>query len=218
MDERTARILSGLPGKDCGQCGLRTCAALAELAATDPEALHRCVYLTQQGRGVGAPVHVELAADAITWRDVLDREYDFILEQYPEDPGPRETILPFNPCHLERLQLKPGDVVYGRPSSVGCPVTHVGRVMEPPDAMNATVVWCVVGPLAARAGGIELGQYTPLAYEGIVRHTREPLQIGRRYFFLPRYCMLQSRHSAVVAALAQRPEGMRVRVEGIWIE
>ncbi len=43
------------------------------------------------------------------------------------------------------------------------------------------------------------------------------LQIGRRYHFLPRLCMIQSRHSAVIAALAERPGGTRVRLEGILI-
>jgi uncharacterized Fe-S cluster-containing protein len=43
------------------------------------------------------------------------------------------------------------------------------------------------------------------------------MQIRRRYYFLPQTCMLQSRHSGVIAALARRPDGMRVRLEGIWI-
>ncbi len=216
-DERIRHLLALLPGKDCGQCGLPTCAALAEVAATDPEALRRCVHLLRPEVIPIHPVRDELDPRSITWLDVLGREYDFILEQYAEDPGPRETILPFNPCRIERLNLKAGDIVFGRPSAVGCPVTHVGRLMEPPHGTDGTLVWCVVGPMAARSGAVDIGQYNPIAYEGIVRHTRESLQIGRRYFFLPRYCMLQSRHSAVIAALARRPEGMRVQVEGIWV-
>jgi uncharacterized protein len=212
MDDSVARLLAMLPGKDCGQCGLPTCAALAELAAREPGALRRCVHLAE---APAAPPPA--AAGEISWHDALGRDYDFVLEQYPDDPGPRETIVPFNSCRLERLRLRAGDVVFGRPAAVGCPVTHVGLVMEPPSPVDGTIVWCIVGPLAARGRGLEIGQYTPLAYEGIVRHSREPLQIGRRYFFLPRMCMLQSRHSGVVAALARRPEGMRVRVEGIWI-
>jgi uncharacterized Fe-S cluster-containing protein len=89
--------------------------------------------------------------------------------------------------------------------------------MEEPDRLNGVIVWCVVGPLAARQAGIEIGLYNPVAYEGIVRHTRVPLEIGRRYFFLPRACMLQSRHSGVASAIGKRPEGLRTRLEGIWI-
>jgi uncharacterized protein len=213
MEERVARILASLPGKDCGQCGVRSCAALAEAIARDPRALRRCIHLL-------APVHAAPEAPATqqpSWRDMLGREYDFVLGQYPEDPGPRETIVPFNSCRLERLQLKQGDIVFGRPAAVGCPVTHVGMVMTPPSEIDGTVVWCVVGPMAARAGGIEIGLYNPLAYEGLVRHARGQLYIGRRYYFLPQTCMLQSRHSGVIAALARRTDGLRVRLEGIWI-
>ena len=108
-------------------------------------------------------------------------------------------------------------MLFGRPASVGCPVTHVGVVVEEPDYFNGVVTWCVVGPLQARECGIEIGQYNPVAYEGMVRHTRAPLEIGRRYFFLPRYCMLQSRHSGVINLIARRAHGARVRIEGITI-
>jgi uncharacterized Fe-S cluster-containing protein len=41
--------------------------------------------------------------------------------------------------------------------------------------------------------------------------------IGRRYYFLPETCMLQSRHSGVATAVARRGKAVRVRLEGIWI-
>lgn len=214
MTASVREILEKLPGKDCGQCGFKTCAALAEFSAVHPDALKRCIYLEQP-----AAVAAVFAApiENITWKDMLDREYDFVLEQFPEDPGPRETIVPLNPLNVERLAVKKGDVLYGRPVMTGCPVTHVGVVVEEPDYLNGTIVWCVVGPMAARERGREIGYYHTIAYEGIVRHTRKELQIGQRYFFFPRMCMLQSRHSGLVNALAKRESGMRVRVEGIWI-
>jgi hypothetical protein len=43
-----------------------------------------------------------------------------------------------------------------------------------------------------------------------------PIEIGRRNFFLPRACVLQSRHSGIVNAVAKRNEGSRLRLEGIW--
>ena len=207
-------ILEKLPGKDCGQCGFKTCAALAEFATVHPDALKRCIYLEQPAAAVAA---FAAQIENITWKDMLGREYDFVLEQFPEDPGPRETIVPLNPTNVERLAVKKGDVLYGRPVMTGCPVTHVGVVVEEPDYFNGTIVWCVIGPMAARERGREIGYYHILAYEGIVRHARQELQIGRRYFFFPRMCMLQSRHSGLVNALAKRESGMRVRVEGIWI-
>lgn len=216
MSNDVADPLTRLPGKNCGQCGFPTCAGLAAFARTHPEAITRCIYLdTAAG---AAPVEHPAADDATAgWTDMLGREYDFVLAKFAEDPGPREVILPFNPANVERLGIRRGDVLIGRPAWVGCPVTHVGVVVEEPDYFNGVITWCVVGPLAARAGGIDIGLYNPIAYEGIVQRTRAELQIGRRYYFLPYACMLQSRHSGVANALAHRPEGLRVRLEGIWI-
>jgi uncharacterized Fe-S cluster-containing protein len=217
MEQGTQAILSWLPGKDCGQCGFKTCAALAAFVRNHPEALSRCVYLESGTARVAPPPAPDLRDEDITWKDILDREYDFILEPFPEDPGPREIILPFNPTNAERLGIKKGNIIFGRPAGVGCPVTHVGQVMEAPDPLNGTITWCVVGPMKAREQGIEIGQYNPVAYEGLVHHTRKELHIGARYYFLPRYCMLQSRHSGVISAAAKRGDLLRVRLEGIWI-
>ncbi|MDH4286377.1 MAG: hypothetical protein OEV26_03035 [Gallionella sp.] len=211
MAETARAILPRLPGKDCGQCGFKTCAGLAEFATDHPDALKRCIYLGQPAASFPA------ASGDIPWKDMLGREYDFVLEPFPEDPGPREIIVPLNPLNVERLAVKKGDVLYGRPVMTGCPVTHVGVVVEEPDYLNGVITWCIVGPMAAREQGREIGHYQIVAYEGIVRHTRQKLQIGQRYFFFPRMCMLQSRHSGLVNALAKRGNGLRVRVEGIWI-
>jgi uncharacterized Fe-S cluster-containing protein len=214
MGETADAILARLPGKDCGQCGYPTCAAFAAHVAREPGALQRCVHL---GTGSPAPEAAAEAHAPVTWHDMLGRAYDFVLEQFPEDPGPREVILPFNPGNVERLGIRRGDMLRGRPAGVGCPVTHVGRVVEEPDTFNGLVTWCVVGPLGARETAIDIGIYTPVAYEGLVRHARAEIALGRRYFFLPRTCMLQSRHAGVVAAVARRGDALRVRLEGIWI-
>ena len=157
----------------------------------------------------------------ITWKDNLGRDYDFILDRMPQDQGPRETIILFNPTNVEKLQLKKGDVIYGRPAwiSCGCPVTHVGVIVEDPDYFNGVVVWNVVGPLQARLNGINIGYYNTTAYEGIVKHVKPgvELKIGMRYFFQPRYCMLQWRHWAIVNQMAKTRDGLRVRLEGLLI-
>lgn len=214
MEENISEILERLPGKDCGQCGFKTCAGLAEFAVTHPDAIKRCIYL---GQPVAMAPSFTTADEDITWKDMLGREYDFVLEPFPEDPGPRETIVPLNPLNVERLTLKKGDVLYGRPVMTGCPITHVGVIVEEPDYLNGTIVWCIVGLMAARERGQEIGYYHIISYEGVVRHARKELQIGQRYFFFPRMCMMQSRHSGLVNALGKRKDGMRVRVEGIWI-
>jgi uncharacterized Fe-S cluster-containing protein len=156
--------------------------------------------------------------ETITWKDQLGRDYDFILDKFPDDPGPREMVLLANPINIERLHITKGDVLYGRPAlGTGCPVTHCGVVMEEPDYLNGAVVWCTVGPIEARKQGIYIGYYHIIAYEGIVMDKKIEIQFGRRYYFLPRYCMLQSRHSGLINTMMKTDEGLRVRLEGIWL-
>jgi uncharacterized Fe-S cluster-containing protein len=97
---RIAPLDLELPGKNCGQCGFRTCAGLAEFMTDHPEAVKRCVFRA------AALTHGESASklreEDITWKDLLDRSYDFVLEPLRGDPGPRETILPFNPLLRKR--------------------------------------------------------------------------------------------------------------------
>jgi uncharacterized protein len=211
-------MLNKLPGKDCGNCGSKTCAEFAELVGADEKALSRCVLLRHEQVKGGSP-EAEFRDADITWKDQLDRDFDFILDKFPGETGPRETILLFNPANVEKLGLKKGDIIYGRPGwiSCGCPVTHVGEIVEDPDYFNGTVVWCIVGPMLARERGINIGYYNTTAYEGLVHHARAELQIGRRYYFQPRYCMLQWRHCGLVNSLGKTKDGLRVRIEGLWI-
>ena len=39
------------------------------------------------------------------WHDNLGREFDFYLEHFPEDPGPREIILPHNPMLTREMEF-----------------------------------------------------------------------------------------------------------------
>jgi uncharacterized Fe-S cluster-containing protein len=215
MNARLDEITASLPGRDCGECGFPTCAGLAEMVARSPLARRRCVHL-------GVPISLmrpgEAQAPPEQWLDLLGREYQMVLEPFAHDPGPREQVLPFNPLLAERLALKAGDIVFGRPAGVGCPVLHVGRLMAPPDARSGELTWCVVGPAVSRgAESIEIGDYHIVAYEGLVRLTRVTPQVGGRFFFKPAYCMLQARHSGVLSFAAQTAAGWRVRFEGIAI-
>ncbi len=153
------------------------------------------------------------------WLDHLGREFDFYLEHFPEEPGPREIILPHNPQLTKEMNIQVGDILIGRPlgMSCGCPITHCGVTMEV-DHRTGVIVWCVTGPLGPRAKGYkDLGYYIAEGYEGLVKETRCELRIGMRYFFQPRMCMLQWRHSGLINYLSRNGGQFQVRLEGLWI-
>lgn len=233
----SASMIPELPGLDCGLCGSPSCVQFAARLERDPSLRKRCVHLsggnTIAGRQPAAPV----AADAVihgparlpaaggsasphrAWTDSLGREYDFVLRHFPEEPGPRETIIPHNPMITRELDIQRGDVLIGRPlgMSCGCPITHCGVVMDV-DHRTGVLTWCVTGPLRPREEGAkDLGYYIAEAYEGLVKDARVDLRIGMRYYFQPEMCMLQWRHSGLVNYLNRGKEGLQIRVEGLWI-
>ncbi len=225
-----------LPGLDCGLCGYRSCAALAERLSAEPELVKRCIHLsddrlssqtrvtlvetpTSSPCGACAAGQPAMGNPETAWRDNLGREFDFYLEHFPHEPGPREIILPHNPLLTRELDIQPGEVLIGRPlgMSCGCPITHCGVAMNV-DQRTGVIVWCVTGPLQPRQQGYkDLGYYIAEGYEGIINQARCDIKIGMRYFFQPRMCMLQWRHSGLVNYLNRLPSGWQVRVEGLWI-
>ena len=223
--------LPELPGLDCGLCGSPTCGAFSERLAQDPSQIRRCIHLGDTGRPPRADLPVipapgrsgarAAAGPALShaWTDTLGREFDFVLRHFPEEPGPREIILPHNPMLTREMDVRPGEVLIGRPlgMSCGCPITHCGVVTEV-DPRTGVIVWCVTGPLRPRQEGFkDIGYYIAEAYEGLVKESRCELRIGMRYYFQPEMCMLQWRHSGLVNYLNRTPEGIQLRVEGLWI-
>ena len=175
-------------------CGYRTCDELREQLPTKPDLLKRCIHLSENRVGAEPtvarrslrraarrlaghpaalaprPVADSLApAQQLTWRDSLGREFDFYLEHFPEEPGPREIILPHNPLITREMDIQVGDILIGRPlgMSCGCPITHCGVAMEV-DRRTGVIVWCVTGPLGPRQKGFkDLGYYIAEGYEGL---------------------------------------------------
>ncbi len=153
------------------------------------------------------------------YRDSLGREIDFYLEHFPEEPGPREIILPHNPLITREMDVQVGDILIGRPlgMSCGCPITHCGIAMDV-DKRTGVIVWCVTGPLNPRQKGYkDLGYYIAEGYEGLVNEARGEIKIGMRYFFQPRMCMLQWRHSGLVNFMNRTSTSLQIRLEGLWI-
>jgi uncharacterized Fe-S cluster-containing protein len=214
-----------LPGLDCGLCGFRTCGELTTRLPDEPALLARCIHVSGASATVAdrpsAAVALPLrpTAPPTTWQDSLGREFDFYLEHFPDEPGPRECILPHNPLITRELKVQPGDLLIGRPlgMSCGCPITHCGVAMNV-DSRTGVIDWCVTGPLRVRQEGFkDLGYYIAEAYDGLIRHARTDVRIGCRYFFQPRMCMLQWRHSGLVNFMNKTKDGLQVRLEGLWI-
>jgi uncharacterized Fe-S cluster-containing protein len=229
----TPRV-DALPGLDCGLCGCRTCDEFAVRLTGSPDLIKRCIPKaagSQRATAAREPAPVpctvfprgfegtpQATGDA-AWVDTLGRPFDFFLEHFPEDPGPREVILPRNPLITREMEVRVGDVLLGRPlgMSCGCPITHCG-VATQVDRRTGVIVWCVTGPLAPREHGFkDIGYYSAEAYEGMIRQTRAKIDIGARYFFQPRMCMLQWRHSGLVNFINRTDAGLQVRLEGLWI-
>lgn len=220
-----------LPSLNCGGCGFRTCSEFSTRLMDKPSLIKRCIHIAEQvvateeiKKGMSKECITKGAtevsvSDEINWRDSLGREFDFFLEHFPEEPGPREIIIPHNPIITREMDINIGDILIGRPLGIscGCPVTHCGIVMDV-DKRTGVIVWCVTGPLDPRNKGFkDLGYYIAEGYEGLIKRSRCDVKIGMRYFFQPRMCMLQWRHSGLVNYLSRTSEGLQVRLEGLWI-
>ncbi|MCK9203515.1 MAG: hypothetical protein M0P58_03640 [Bacteroidales bacterium] len=217
--------LQDLPGLDCGACGFKTCTQFLGFLNDNPDELKRCVHLNGNSHKNVRPVPCSDCAagnmgEKMQWKDNLQRDFDFILDCFENEPGPRETMLPYNPALVKELGVKKGDILIGRPMgmSCGCPITHCGIVTDS-DPRNGVINWCVTGPLRPRAEGfIDIGYYVAQGYEGLIRESKSPVKLGMRYWFLPRRCMLQWRHSGLVNAITRRKDGaLKVRIEGLFI-
>jgi len=223
----TNTVAVKLPGLNCGLCGSKTCEDFSRILEKDPSRIVRCIHVKAEPAptcpAAGEPKCRTCAAGPAKarepWKDSLGREYDFVLDTFPNEPGPRETILPHNPMVTRELAVAKGDILIGRPlgMSCGCPITHCGVAMDV-DAKSGVIVWCVTGPLGPRTKGYkDLGFYSAEAYDGLIREANKEIKIGMRYWFLPHRCMLQWRHSGLVNFLNRGPQGQQVRVEGLLI-
>ena len=224
--EKKPDILESLPKLDCGACGYKSCEDFAEAVNARGVEIKRCIHL-KINASPATTNHAncmncsgEALGDKLGWKDSLKREFDFILDIFEGEPGAKETILPYNPALVKELNVKKGDVMIGRPMgmSCGCPITHCGIVTDA-DARNGVINWYVTGPLKPRSEGfIDIGYYVSQAYEGIIKESKEEIKLGRRYWFLPRRCMLQWRHSGLVNAVTRMKDGsFKVRIEGLYI-
>lgn len=223
---KESKTFEQLPRLDCGACGYKTCEEFAIAVDNAETTIKMCIHMRHNGsenQSISNCIDCKDAGqmgEKMGWKDNLKREFDFILDCFENEPGPRETILPYNPLLTKELGVKKGDVMIGRPMgmSCGCPITHCGIVTDS-DPRYGIINWCITGPLRPRSEGfVDIGYYTAQGYEGIIKESKEKIELGRRYWFLPRRCMLQWRHSGLVNAITRLPDGSyKVRIEGLFI-
>lgn len=225
-----APSLSIVNGEECATCDPASgCASSVKhgwgndapvLAAPVLDPVDATTASETAGQTVPQEVRVKVASSLHSeWHDHLGREFDFLLEHFPEEDGPREQIVPHNPMITRELEIEPGEILIGRPLGIscGCPITHCG-IVQSVDMFTGAVVWCVTGPLHPRQHGFkDIGYYSAQAYEGLITKARTEVEIGRRYWFQPRMCMMQWRHSGLVNFINRGADGLQVRIEGLWI-
>jgi uncharacterized Fe-S cluster-containing protein len=162
---------------------------------------------------------VPAAAD-YSGSDVLGNKYDFVLTALPGEPSARKFVVPFRADLVERWDIRPGEIVTGRPAGPGCPVYHALKVLSA-NPVTGVLECHTVGPLAARqaTGKVhDVQAYQVHAFEGLARViAREPV-LGSRQRFLPGYCMMDLSHTAVVNMVLKKKEGLHVRLEDIRIQ
>jgi uncharacterized Fe-S cluster-containing protein len=199
------------PGRDCGSCGSATCREFETRVASGEKDIADCPFHTiAECRGLGQA--------AYSGSDVLGNPYDFVLTAFPGEPSARKFIVPFRPDLVERWEIRPGEIVTGRPAGPGCPVYHALRVLT---ANRVTgVLQChTVGPLAARNAKVhDVQAYHVHAFEGIAEVISRAPVLGTRQRFLPGFCMMDLSHTAVVNMVLKKKAGIHVRLEDIRIQ
>lgn len=215
VSETVDKILSLLPGYNCGSCGFRQCKDFAA-QITDEASLMRCPFLEREifrknleqlkeivGKEKNTEKEVEKEKEVIGIIDGL--KADFSLGPLYEECSCREDIHPLDGS----LEVEIGDILRYRP--LGCPVTHFAKVI---DKSPGIFTVHIVGPLH-RLGKDDFsfkdaGLCMILAFEGIVVKGKIP-SMCQTVKFLPEHCMMQKVHSGIVVSV----EGRRLRIEAI---
>ncbi|UAL08323.1 MAG: Fe-S cluster protein [Candidatus Methanogranum gryphiswaldense] len=200
------------PGKNCGLCGLSSCEELVlriREGKTGPEI---CPFFSSKEK-----ISDVKMIQSYSGVDVVGQHYSFVMQPIPGEISARKIILPFRPDLVEKWSIVKGDIVVGRPAGAGCPVQHVIRVMEA-DEVTGVIKGHVVGPSFSRGKDVkDVVAYHMLGFEGMAVPITEEPQFGKRYNFLPGFCMMDRSHTGLVNMVIKKPWGLNVRVEDIII-
>lgn len=202
------------PGKNCGLCGEKSCENFTFMINLDKKTFADCPYYNEQ-QHLSAPNR--LAKTAYSGKDVLGHPYDFVLSPLPGEISARKIVLPFRSDLVEKMEIKKGDLVLGRPMGAGCPIPHVLRVIKVEHLTGLLYTW-VVGPKYSRASEIkDVTAYHMIGFEGIAKHILKEPTLGCRVTFLPGFCMMALNHTGLLNMALEKSCGLHVRIEDIRI-
>jgi uncharacterized Fe-S cluster-containing protein len=197
------------PGRDCGACGLENCSSFLDLLCQGSRSGRECPFYAD------GPADQSRSLEYLPDRDFLGNPLDFILVPLPGETSARKILLPFRPDLVEKWEIKPGDILTGRPMGAGCPVQHVLQVLSA-SPISGVITCYVVGPAFSRGKEVkDLEAYHMIGFEGIALPVLHEPEFGRRMRFLPGFCMMNLGHTGVVNMVLGTKHGLHIRVEDI---
>jgi len=98
---------------------------------------------------------------AIAWARVR-----LLSGAFPEEPGPREIIIPHNPMITREMDIQTGDILIGRPWYVLWLPNYALRHRMNVDKRTGVIVWCVTGRSTTQKGFKDLATISPKATKG----------------------------------------------------
>lgn len=201
------------PGKNCGLCGCGDCGGFIGSVTAEEKAYDDCPFFRKQGEK-----HGDFIRDAVYRQlDVLGNPYDFVLKPLPGEISPRKIVLPFRADLVEKMAIRPGDVVMGRPMGAGCPIPHVQEVIEADPVTGVIVTW-VIGLKFSRGREVkDVKAYHMIGFEGVPEEIRREPVFGNRMTFLPGCCMMNLNHTGLINMVLQKNYGLHIRIEDIRI-
>ena len=201
------------PGKDCGLCGEHNCGDFLNRVDEGQKTYANCPFYEKEGRKTPGSTREA----NYTGKDVLGNAYDFILTPLPGEISARKIVLPFRGDMVEKMAIKKGDYVLGRPMGAGCPIPHVLQVLEADVVTGLLYTW-VVGPKVSREQKVkDVHAYHMIGFEGIAAGLAKELILGTRVTFLPGLCMMNLNHTGLLNMALEKNTGFHVRVEDIRI-
>lgn len=202
------------PGKNCGLCGEKNCKSFLRMVDAKNKNFEDCPYYSEN---IVRTDNSDLNEAAYSGKDVLGHSYDFVLNPLPGEISARKIVLPFRADMVEKMDIKKGDIVLGRPMGAGCPIPHVLKVIKAEQQTGLLYTW-VVGPKYSRDKEVkDVTAYHMIGFEGIAKNiTKEPA-FGCRVTFLPGFCMMALNHTGLVNMILEKSCGMHVRIEDIRI-